>query len=224
MSFIDNRPITQSVIHDTDGYNVNVLLDDDGYKTETANRLAVNIGHAGVSVRGTPTVVIGQNVPEDFSDYVQEFVVDSSDNPNLNVDGDPTPVYYTFTNETSRDILVHEIRVALTCQDITMDGASFCTAPALDNGVLIEVISDGQTYTVFNITQNEDWLFFNSPQGMLLNNTGPKDVMSAGFYFGESMTLHAAAVNDRVQVTVRDDLTGNQMPNFFRIKVFGIYL
>ena len=85
------------------------------------------------------------------------------------------------------------------------------------------IISGGNEFVVFNILQNEDWLFFNSPQGMVLNNTGPKDLMSAGFYFGESMTMYHGT-NDQVRVTVRDNLTGNQMPNFFRIKVFGIYL
>jgi len=210
----------------TDGSKnaVGVLLDDDGYSSSPKNRLAVNIGRAGVEIRGTPTVVIGQNVPDDFSDYIQEYVRDSGGSTDLNIDGSSTPVVFTFGADAERDILIHEIRVTLTCQDITMDGISFCSSPVLDNGVLIEVVADGTTYYVYNIVQNEDWLFFNSPQGMLLNNTGPKDVMSAGFYFGESMRLHAGHGNDQVRVTIRDDLTGNQMPNFFRVKAFGIYL
>ena len=48
-------------------------------------------------------------------------------------------------------------------------------------------------------------------------------MMSAGFYFGETMTLNAGS-DDKVRVTIRDNLTGNQMPSFFKIKVFGNYV
>lgn len=225
-----NRTYTSTVVEgqahvelfDANGNPVTVLLNDDGYTAPSVTRLAVNIGSPEVGIRGTPTFVIGQEVPTEFGDYLQDFVTDPYGNYDLNVDGSVTPVEFTIEADGYRHISVSELRVALTCQDIIMDGGSFCSAPTLSNGVLIEVISSGQTYTVFNIVQNEDWLFFNSPAGLTLNNTGPKDLMAAGFYFGDSMTLEPGS-NDKVSVTIRDDLTGNQMPNFFRIKVFGVY-
>lgn len=210
-------------IFDADENPVTVLLEDDGYTAPSVNRMAVNIGSPNVGIRGTPTFVIGQEIPTDFGDYLQSFVLDSEGGKDLNVNGSVTPVEFTVDADAYRDVQVNELRVALTCQDIIMDGGSFCSSPTLTNGVSIEVISSGNTYVVFNIQQNEDWLFFNSPAGLTLNNTGPKDLMSAGFYFGKSMILHSGS-DDKVKVTIRDNLTGNQMPSFFRIMVFGIYL
>lgn len=202
---------------------VTVLLNDDGYTAPSVTRLAVNIGSPEVGIRGTPTFVLGQEIPEEFGDYLQQFVENSTGGIDLNVNGSITPVEFTVEADAYRSIQVNELRVALTCQDIIMDGGSFCSSPTLTNGVSIEVVSGDETFVVFNIRQNEDWLFFNSPAGLTLNNTGPKDLMSAGFYFGKSMILNSGS-GDKVRVTIRDNLTGNQMPSFFRIMVFGIYL
>jgi hypothetical protein len=206
-------------ITDCNKNQVAVLLSDDGYGAEVTNRLAVNVGSPTVGVRGSPTVIIGQQVAESFDLYKQDFVKNNGSS-NLNIDGSSSSVVFTFDAIQEHDIMVHEIRVALTCQDITMDGNSFCSGSKLSNGVLVEIIAQDILYHVYNITQNEDWFFFNSPQGMLLNNTGPKDAMQAGFYFGNTITLKAGS-SDKVRVTIRDDLTGNNMPNFFKVKVFG---
>jgi hypothetical protein len=206
----------------TDGIGTAAILEqNDGYDAPVVSRLAVNIGSPEVGIRGVATVVIGQKIPIDFANYLLRFVTDGSGNSDLNVNGSVTPKVYTYPADATADIELSEVRVSVTCQDITMDGNSFCSSPKLTNGVLIEVVSDGVTYSVYNIKQNEDWLFFNSPTGLLLNNTGPKDVMQAGFYFGGILLLRAGT-SDMVRVTIRDNLTGQQMPNFFKVAVYGI--
>jgi hypothetical protein len=74
----------------------------------------------------------------------------------------------------------------------------------LTNGVLIEVVSSGDTIELFNLQQNEHFINFASPGGWewIVSN---KDVMTSAYLIGGGVKLHAGAV-DLVRITVRDDL------------------
>jgi len=225
MTFVDNQPIVQSVTRDKDGYEVTVLLDNDGYDSPVANRLAVNVGSPTMNIGDMPDVVIKPQFPGNPTRFSIDFVRNNG-SPSLNVDGSDTPVVFSFDADAYQDTIVHELRVGVTTQDFVFDGTKFGLKDSLDNGVLIEVVLSGQAYELANIKLNEDWLFFSNSSagvGTILNNTGPKDVMAVGFGF-ESVTLSAGS-SDQIRVTIRDDLSGGGATalNYFQIKVFGSF-
>lgn len=205
-------------------YTATVLHNDDGYSSPSVDRLAVNVGFPQVYMKNIPTVIIGQRLPVDYANYVNTFIQNIG-SANLIVNGSVTPVVFTFPADAYKDIQLSELRFAITTQDFTFDGKSFGSTTMLTNGVLVEIVAGGVTYFVANIKQNEDWLFYNSPTGVTLNNTGPKDILAMGFFLGDNLVLKAGT-SDCVRITIRDNLTGggaNEL-NYFRAKAFGMKL
>lgn len=162
---------------------------------------------------------IGQAVPENLSRYYRSFLTTSGGSDVMKVNGATTPVVFSAVANPTKDIRIQEVRVVFTTQDMTLDGTAFGNRAALTNGVLFEMVNEYGTQTIANIKINEDFLFFPSPIGIVLNNTGPKDVMIAGFYLAGAPRLRAGT-SDIVRATVRDNLTTGC--DFLKALVYGM--
>jgi hypothetical protein len=201
-----------AILYDAAGNAISTVVQDG------VRRLAVDVVQAdGQAI----TVTVGQDVPADLNRYISALAL-SSGSSNLIVDGSGTPALFDYGADPTKDISLTELRIVASCQDITFDGASFGGLAALTNGLLVQLINANGTQTVFNIKTNEDFLFFPSPVGMLLNNTGPKDVFAAGFFIGGSILR--AGTTDKVRITVRDNLTGGGAAEFkyLQARIFGV--
>jgi len=212
MAFENDRPIVQGTLYDSSG-NAVAVNTIDGVK-----RLAVDVVQAeNVNVN----VTVGQTIPADLNRYISALAVNGSSS-NLIVDGSSTPVLFDHVADPTKDIAVSEVRLIASCQDITFDGVHFGGLATLTNGLLVQLINANGTQTIFNIKINENFLMFPSPVGILLNNTGPKDVFSAGFFLGNSILR--AGTTDKVRITVRDNLTGGGSAqfDFLQARVYGV--
>jgi hypothetical protein len=208
-------------------YPVVVLnpVTNDGYGNPIGSSYDQDVGSHRLLVNpGTVSVSVGPQVSGDPTNIVSDFVKNNG-SPDLLVNGQQSPVIFTFDADSLKDIEIQQIRAGVSAPDIIFDGDSFAGSGSLSNGVLVELFVDGQAYEINNISINEDWLFFsNSGGGLLLNNTGPKDVMSAVFNFKPNCILKAGS-SDKIRVTVRDrlNLGGSNALSYFQIKVFGIF-
>jgi hypothetical protein len=123
----------------------------------------------------------------------------------LLVDGSVTPQVFTYVADATYDISLQEIRFTLVANGITFGNGYFgATAGPLANGVLVEVVTDGDTVELFNLQQNEHFINFASPGGWewIVSN---KDVMTSAYLIGGGVKLHAGT-GDLVRITVRDDI------------------
>lgn len=151
------------------------------------------------------TVNLGTSIPSDPSNLVIDFFEDGGSSHDFLVDGSGTSVVFTFGPSGSEVWSLQEALVVFTSDDFEFDGASFGPNTLLTNGILIELVQDASVVELFNIRQNED--FLRTPGRLpLVNNTGPKDVLSSTLSFGGLIKLDAAT-SDVIRATVRDDLT-----------------
>jgi hypothetical protein len=209
------------LIHAHDGYSdkIRVLetIPDSGI-----NRLAVQ-----ASLAPGTSVIVGSPIPENLGDYVVGRLRRGGGlgDDNMIVDASVTPVEFIFpapAADDGYDVSVGEVRIVITTQDITFDGASFGGKPALINGLIIDIIAEDEQVIVISVKFNEDFLFFPSTNGLVLNNTGPKDAMVASINLGGAPTLVRGSA-DKVRITVQDNLTGggaNEF-NYFKAQFYG---
>ena len=157
-------------------------------------------------------VNIGTSVPSDPSDLVLGFLTESGGDESLLVDGSTTSVDFTFGPSGSDVWSLQDVLIVFTADDFEFNGASFGPNAALANGVVIELVQNSVVVDIFTIKQNED--FLRVPGRLpLVNNTGPKDVLSAALSFGGLVKL-SGATGDVVRATVRDNLTNVKLKYF----------
>jgi hypothetical protein len=211
------------------GESIIVKADDDGYLRSISqladvydNKVGVvfDSGNAGstpdayrlqveADIKRGASVNLGSYIPSNPGLLFLSFLMDSYGSENMLIDGSTTPVEFKITADPSRDIILSELRIVYTNDDMVFDGDHFGPKPALTNGVLIDIqVNDGETADLINIKINEDFLRFITSAGIniLLNNTGPKDVLIASFNLGGDMRLVANS-SDFVRATVRDNVT-----------------
>ena len=208
--------------------DVAVVTDNSVNRLETRTTVAGQVGGAGAETKVTviqdtedpnehrlqtesriapgSTINIGTAVPSDPSDLVIEFLETTGPSEDMLVNGSGTPVVYTF-GPTGSDIWsLQDVLIVFTADDFEFDGTSFGPNASLANGVLIELVQNSVVTQLFTIRQNED--FLRVPGRLpLVNNTGPKDVLSAALSFGGLVKLDGS-LGDNVRATIRDNLTG----------------
>ena len=166
MAFVDNQPIIQNIPYD--GYGDPALVRDgdmipigassgplmhahDGYSdqirvlesiTDEAgiHRLAVDSKLAPGS-----TVSIGVALPEDVSNFLVVPLVDENGDANMIVDGEGDPQVFSVKAPSAGDgydLSLGEIRLVITTQDFSFDGASFGGKPALETGIKVEIVAE----------------------------------------------------------------------------------
>lgn len=161
---------------------------------------------------------IGTDVPSTPSDLVLTFCVNGSsedmlvDGSTVNVDFEAGP---TVTDEIWS---VRELLLTFAADDFSFDGDSFGPLTALINGVSVKVVKDSVTTEVFVVKQNEDFLRVPG-RTPLVNNTGPKDILGAGLAF-QGLVLSESA-SDKIQITVRDNLTSVKL-QYFTATLFAV--
>jgi hypothetical protein len=164
---------------------------------------------------------IGSDIPADPGDFVLVHCEESGGDHVMLVDGSTTPVNFEAGPTVTDEIWsIRELLLTFTADDFEFDGGSFGPNTALTNGISIRIIKDSVATEVFVVKQNEDFLRVPG-RTPLVNNTGPKDVLGAALSF-QGLVLHQAD-GDKVQVTVRDDLTSVKLKyltaTLFAVKV-----
>jgi len=244
MAFVDKQPIIQNIPYDGYGSPLSVKDGDispqgsqpgllmhaqDGYASKISvmetiadgvvNRLAVDARIAPGS-----SVIIGTPVPADLSNLLT-IPLKNGSSDDMIVNGSSTPVEFVVNApdvSDGYDLAIGELRLVVSTQDITFDGNSFGTKPALSNGLDITIKAEGNIVAFINVKVNEDFLFFPSSNGITLNNTGPKDVMIAAIYIGNAANLVRGS-SDFVKITINDNLTGggaNEF-NYFKARLYA---
>lgn len=134
------------------------------------------------------------------------FVSDEFGNYSLLVDGSTTNQYFSYNADGYHDISLQEIKFVLSSNSITFGTGYFGgKSGPLSNGLLIEIVAGGYTGTVANLVRNECFIHFSSPGGFNWV-VSSKDMMSATYVLGGALKLEAGS-SDRVQISVRDDLS-----------------
>ena len=147
--------------------------------------------------------------------------VKNGGNSSLLVDGDPTPVVFTYPADSLKDLRIYEIRVVFSAGTTQFGAGKFGgIVGGLVNGLLMEIVSDGITSELAVIKINEDFLTLQPSVNLLVDQTGSSDVITAGLNIGGLMVLKAGT-SDVVRVTVRDDISLGGT-NYLKCFVYGL--
>lgn len=145
------------------------------------------------------------SVPPNAASIRNAFVL-SGGSDDLRVDGNGTPVVFSYAADAGQDISLQEIKFVMASNSITFGSNAFgATAGPLTNGLLVEIISGGTPGTIYNLKQNESFVNFASPGGFEWVISS-KDMMSATYLIGGGLKL-VHGTGDMVRVTVRDNIT-----------------
>jgi hypothetical protein len=162
-------------------------------------------------------VVAFGSVPADPTSIKNDFVKNAG-SPSLLVDGSSTPVVFTYDADSTYDISLQELKFVLASNSITFGNDYFgATSGPLTNGLLVEVVSNGNTGTVYNLTQNECFVHLASPGGFQWV-VSSKDMMSSAWLIGGGLKL-VHGTSDKVRITVRDNISSAGV--YFRCCVKG---
>lgn len=136
-----------------------------------------------------------------------------SDSPEMNVDGDPTPVNFDVSVPADELNPVTIRRVCLVGLDGGITPSEFFGIAELTNGLTIKIIdADGATLVDFldglTIKKNNDWVLLAGIDNPILNAAGLDEfavrwTLSNGL--SEPLTLKPG---QKMRVVVADDLTG----------------
>jgi hypothetical protein len=223
------------VLYDSLGNPVGVVVDGAVYRLQTESKIAR--GASNLVTLDAVDTTTGQgrlkatlyskdgdaisfpSLPGDAAGLQNDFVRDSGSSPDLLVDGDPTPIEFTYDADATYDISLQEIKLVFTASLMRFGSEYFGTKiNGLTNGVLIQITSGGVTGTVINLKRNEDLLSFASPGGFEWI-VSSNDLVSSDFVVGGAMKLHAGT-GDNVKVTIRDDIDNN-VGTYFQCYVKG---
>lgn len=149
------------------------------------------------------TVNIGTSIPADPANLEIRFL-EYSGSEDMLVDGS-TPVEFSFAPSAGQIIAVESLLIVFTADDFEFDGASFGPKTAMTTGIEFKLTINSTTTTVFTIKQNEDFLRIPG-RVPVINNSGPKDLLSAAFVFGGLVKLNGDD-GDKISAIVNDDLT-----------------
>lgn len=231
----------EQVLYDGAGNPVAVILDNSIYRLETRTTVVGQALGAGAEKKVTiiddlevanevrlqtesrlapgSQVNIGTVIPADPATLYLGFMEDSGGSENLLVNGDPTPVEFSFVPDAGVVVSLQSVLLVFTADDFSFDGASFGPNSKLTNGISIEVTVNSVNSPIFTIFQNED--FLRIPGRLpLVNNTGPKDLLGAVLVFGGLIQL-VGDNGDKITVTVQDDLTSVKL-KYLTATMYGI--
>lgn len=209
----------KGVLYNSAGNAIGVVLDDTLYRLQTDSKVAVGndsddlvhleaIDTVAGQGRLKATIYTPDGDPVAFgavSSSIKNDYVKNGGSSDLLVDGSTTPVVFTYLADSTYDISLQEIRFTMVANGITFGNGYFgAVAGPLTNGVLVEVVTDGNTVTLFSLQMNEHFINFASPAGWewIVSN---KDVMTSAYLIGGGVKLFAGT-GDLVRVTVRDDI------------------
>lgn len=207
-------------IVDSSGNVVGVVLDGSVYRlqadakvakgeTDLAHLEGLDVSTGVVRLKSTlysqdgDAIAFGSVAPNP-ENIKNDFVLNGTSD-NLLVDGDPTPVVFTYAADPTKDISILEVKFVIVANSLTFGANNFGSSGGpLTNGVLVEVTSNGNTGTVFNLRQNEDFVHFASPGGFdwIVSS---KDMIYSLWLVGGGLKLYAGT-GDNIKVTVRDDI------------------
>ena len=209
-----------TVLYDSTGNPVGVVLDGSVYRLETRTRLSDGTNYqdliqdnenGGVWRAQTEALLapgsrvnIGTGIPSNPADLVIGFCVNGS-SENMLVNGSVTPIDFDFGPSGSDVYALQELMIVFTADDFEFDGVSFGPNNYLINGIKICTVIDSVEVTLTTIRRNEDFLRFPG-RPPIVNNTGPKDLLAASFGFGGLVKLRGSD-GDLIHLTVQDDLT-----------------
>ena len=161
---------------------------------------------------------IGTDIPSDPAGLVLEFCKNGG-SESLLVDGSTVPVNFESGPTIADEVWsVRELLLTFAADDFNFDGDSFGPNVLLTNGTSIRVVKDSVTTEVFVVKQNEDFLRVPG-RTPLVNNTGPKDILGAALSF-QGLVLNQAD-GDKIQVTIRDNLTSVKF-QYFTATLFAV--
>lgn len=208
-------------LYDASGNAVGVVLDGTVYRLQADSKVAkdsnglvhmetldvsAGLGRLKATLY-TPedeAVAFG-SVPANPESIQNAFVQNATYGDDLLQDGDPTSVVFSYDADATHDISIQEIKFVMAANSITFGSDYFGgSGGPLSNGVLVEIISDGNTGVLANLTQNESFVNFASPGGFEWV-VSSKDMMSSTYLIGGGLKLYAGTA-DKIRVTVRDDI------------------
>ena len=210
------------VLYDSSGNAVGVVLDDALYRLQTDAKISKSNGGDLVHLDAIETTtgrgrlkatlytidgdpVSFASTPQSPASILNEFVMNGS-NTSLLVDGSVTPVVYSYVADDAYDISLVEIKFTLVSNSVTFGSNYFgATSGPLPNGLLVEIISNSITGTIYNLKQNESFINFASPGGFEWV-VSSKDMMSSTYLIGGGLKLYAGT-GDMVRITVRDNIS-----------------
>lgn len=139
--------------------------------------------------------------------HIPEYLVDGS-SPDMNVNGSGTPVQFTWSPGSGETWYLHGLH-CLLIDPGTMDPTDFGSIfGGLTNGVLIEIRTNGTTYTFCNIQNNLDLSLLLSSGGQFerFGFFNHNDIFDSNRAFLPEITLRNSE-GDFIRATVRDNLT-----------------
>lgn len=196
------------IIFDQDGYAIDVINDGaNRLRVETSIKPGSSILTTGGTVPSDPTLIVARKLTNDGYS-------------NLLVDGSSSPITFKYTADSTKDIRLSELRLVLVACSLDFVGSRFGDIPTLTNGVKIEVMSGGVLTTLATLNLNEDFLLFHSTNSLVINESGPKDLISVGYLIGGSIVLQAGS-SDYLGIVIQDNLTASSFA-YFQAVGYGI--
>lgn len=155
--------------------------------------------------------------------YFSEYLRNTSGSNNLNVNGSVTPVTYSLDIAGLEGVACLKVNGYLEIGGNIKSYADFMSIPALTNGLVFEVQSQGVTYTSAAIRNNRDIVrFFNRDFAYKKRNTdssfGNNNAFIGTRQIQPSSIVLSNRTNDFFRITVRDDLSAL---TYFSIEVEG---
>jgi hypothetical protein len=205
---------------DASGNAVGVILDGAVYRFATDAKISKGdstlvhldaIDTASGRGRLKTTLYTQDGIPVSFGstppnpESIKNAFIKNGTNDSLLVNGSVTPVVFSYNADATRDISIQELKFVMGANGITFGTDKFGVINALTNGLLIELVSDGNTGTVAVLNINECFVHLASPGGFIWV-VSSKDMMASAYTIGGSLRLKAGT-NDMVKVTVRDNLS-----------------
>ena len=195
------------IVFNQDGYPVGTTLDGAIYRFQVESSFKPGLSFInGKSVPSNPQLIVSNKL-------------EYSGSNNLLVDGS-TPITFKYNANATKDIYLYELRLVLVARSLHFIGTNFGAITTLTNGVNIEVMSNSVLTTLATLKTNEDFLMFHSNNSIVINEAGPKDVISAGYLLGGAVVLKAGS-SDYLGVVIQDDLTSTSFA-YFQANGYGI--
>jgi hypothetical protein len=139
------------------------------------------------------------------------------------VNGNGTPVVYTFNAHATLDIQLTGLRLVFSATSLNFDGASFGKGGELGTGIEIDIDADDGTFIdqLAVLTLNED--FFRLLQ-FDISRASADGVMAATLPFGGRVLL-VGGTTDKITVTINDNLTNGALGvSYLTSTLYGVLL
>lgn len=204
------------VLYDASGHAVGVVLDGAVYRLQAESKIArgasglVHLDALDTTAgrgRLQTTLYTPDGDPVSFpstSSSIKNEFVKSGGSDDLLVDGSVTPVVFEYLADSTYDISLQEIKFTLVANSLPFGSGYFGgKVGGLTTGMLVQVVTRGQTVLLYNFLTNEGFINFASPGGFDWEPAS-KDLLYSAFLVGGGLKLEAGT-SDKVIITVRDN-------------------